>query len=282
MNFHELNEKAQRGSSDFPIQFYALTQDHPRYEMELHWHKEFELIRVLAGQFHLFLQNTEYVLAPGDIALVSSGMLHRGTPDCCQYECIVFDLNMLRRYAGGPISTRLMAIMSGHVVTDGYHPADSQPFCETVHQLFDCLKNKPAHYEFTVYGLLYALFGTLLAQSIIRPLAGERPHDRKTEVITTLLNWIELHFREPVTLSQLAEIAGLNEKYLCRLFKDYTDRTPIDYVNNLRIEQACREIQENGLSVTDAAYESGFNDLSYFSRAFKKYKGCSPSRYKKC
>ena len=281
MDFHALNEKTQRGYSDFPIQFYGVTEKHPRYEMPLHWHKEFELIRVLSGTFHVFLQNTEYTMQAGDVALVSSGALHRGTPENCTYECIVFDLNMLRRYPGDKISAWLSAIKNGEASALGYYPKGSRDFCQTVHALFDCLRDEPPYYELTVYSLLYGLFGALHQEDVIQ-IGTASPHrNRQADTMRLLLNWIEVHFREPITLSQLGEIAGVNEKYLCHLFKDFTDCTPIDYINKLRVEQALREIQENHLSITEAAFESGFNDLSYFSRTFKKYKGHSPSFYKK-
>ena len=157
MDFHALNEKTQRGYQDFPIQFYAVTETHPRYEMPLHWHKEFELIRVLSGTFHLFLQNTEYVMGEGDVALVSSGALHRGTPDHCTYECIVFDLKMLGRYPGDKVSTKLSAIKNGEVSALGCYSAHSQDFCKIVHKLFDCLRAEAPYYEFTVYSLLYEI-----------------------------------------------------------------------------------------------------------------------------
>lgn len=281
MDFHTLNEKTQRGYQDFPIQFYAVSETHPRYEMPLHWHKEFELIRVLTGKFHLFLQNTEYVMKPGDIALVSSGTLHRGNPESCAYECIVFDLNMLGRYPGDKISTWLSAIKSGEVSALGYYPEGSRAFCQIIHRIFDSLREESPYYEFTIYSLLYELFGTLYQENAVVTATASPFRNRKADTMRLLLNWIDVHFKEPIGLSQLAEIAGVNEKYLCHLFKVYTDYTPIDYINKLRIEQALREIQENHLSVTEAAFESGFNDLSYFSRTFKKYKGHSPSFYKK-
>lgn len=281
MDFHALNERTQRGYSDFPIQFYAVTETHPRYEMPLHWHKEFEIIRVLSGTFYLFLQNKEYVMQPGDVALVTSGAFHRGTPKNCAYECIVFDLNMLRRYPGANVSTWLSAIKNGEVSALGYYPRDSRDFCKIIHTLFDCLRNERPYYEFTVYGLLYELFGALYQEDAVETVTTSPLRNRKADTMRLLINWIEVHFREPITLNQLAEIAGVNEKYLCHLFKDFTDYTPIDYINKLRVEQALREIQENHLSITEAAFESGFNDLSYFSRTVKKYKGHSPSFYKK-
>ena len=281
MDFHALNEKTQRGYQAFPIQFYAVTETHPRYEMPLHWHKEFELIRVLSGTFHLFLQNTEYVMGEGDVALVSSGALHRGTPDHCTYECIVFDLKMLGRYTGDKVSRKLSAIKNGEVSALGCYSAHSRDFCKIVHKLFDCLRAEASYYEFTVYSLLYELFGTLYRDAVVENVTASPIRSRTADTMRLLLNWIELHFKDPISLKQLADIAGVNEKYLCHLFKVYTDHTPIDYINKLRVEQALREIQENHLSITEAAFESGFNDLSYFSRTVKKYKGHSPSFYKK-
>ena len=79
----------------------------------------------------------------------------------------------------------------------------------------------------------------------------------------------------------MARVGNLNEKYLCRLFKNYTSMTPIEYINSLRIENACHLMIHSNFSVTDAALESGFNDSSYFTKLFKRHKGITPSEYKK-
>ena len=84
-----------------------------------------------------------------------------------------------------------------------------------------------------------------------------------------------------LTLSDLAELAQVNEKYLCRFFKEYTGQTPIDYINRLRVDRACYEMSVTGMNVTEAAFECGFNELSYFSKMFKKYKGIAPGEYRK-
>ena len=73
----------------------------------------------------------------------------------------------------------------------------------------------------------------------------------------------------------------MNEKYFCRFFKEFTNITPIDYINRLRIENAAHSLLEAGFTVTEAALDNGFNDISYFSKIFKKYKGVSPKRYSK-
>ena len=60
-----------------------------------------------------------------------------------------------------------------------------------------------------------------------------------------------------------------------------THRTPIDYLNYYRIERACYQLITTNLSITEIAYASGFNDLSYFIKTFKKYKGNHSKKYLK-
>ena len=87
-----------------------------------------------------------------------------------------------------------------------------------------------------------------------------------------LLRWLQQNFTEPLRLNTLAEHCGLSEKYLCRLFKEYTAKTPIEYITDLRIEHACIEMTARQKSITEAAFNSGFNDVSYFCKVFKRQK----------
>jgi len=103
---------------------------------------------------------------------------------------------------------------------------------------------------------------------------------RGAHVVMHVLERLERNFREEFSLKALAKDIGISEKYLCRLFKEYTAKTIVEHLNERRVENACREIA-TGKSITTAAFDSGFNDVSYFSKVFKKYKGISPSAYKK-
>jgi AraC-like DNA-binding protein len=105
-------------------------------------------------------------------------------------------------------------------------------------------------------------------------------NQKQIEKISELLHWIDKNYTENINLDVLSDISGLNQKYLCRFFKEYTGRTPIDYINNLRIDAACYEMRHSGLTVTEAALECGFNSISYFTKAFKKYKNMTPTEYK--
>ena len=112
MNISDLNEIEQRGTLNFPVSYYYLSEQNPRYVMTAHWHKDFEIVRVISGGFKIYLNNILYTLNAGDIIFVQCGTLHRGEPQNCVYECIVFDLNFLKRKSNDIISTYITPLIN--------------------------------------------------------------------------------------------------------------------------------------------------------------------------
>ena len=97
MKYIDYKERKTQGTFNFPVAFYHQTPKSPRYEMQYHWHTYYEIIHIISGSFHLNLDNEIRTYYPGDVILVSDGMLHGGSPNDCVYECILFDLQMLMK-----------------------------------------------------------------------------------------------------------------------------------------------------------------------------------------
>ena len=95
MQYINYRESRQRGTADFPIEYHHVSPTHPQYIMALHWHVEFELIRILSGSLKLTVDEEEYTAKAGSSCFIPSGTIHAGEPDDCVYECLVFDMNVL-------------------------------------------------------------------------------------------------------------------------------------------------------------------------------------------
>lgn len=102
-------------------------------------------------------------------------------------------------------------------------------------------------------------------------LAADRIESAKT--------WLEAHYDEPLSLSELAAHVGCSTHYLSRTFSEATGKTISQFLRGLRIEKAARLISSGRFNVSEAAIEVGYQSLSHFSKAFLKEKGCLPSRY---
>ena len=91
-----------------------------------------------------------------------------------------------------------------------------------------------------------------------------------------MLEYIEHNYQASVTLDNMADVAGMNPKYFCRIFKAITHQSPMEYVIFYRIEQAANLLSTTDLPITEIAMECGFNNISNFYRLYKKHMGKTP------
>lgn len=281
MHYLDYAEKRVHGTDDFPVAFYHIDCTHPRYEMPFHWHRELEIIRVLKGTFTLYRNHSVQTVGPGDIALVNSGVLHGGSPSDCVYECIVFNPFPLLMHTD--TCRQYVRFLTGrHVLLRPFFPAGSEPFCSAADRLFDAMQRGGPGSELVTLGILFELFGLIYQTGSYETQKMDAlPDDKSLQLLKPVLEYIDKNYMQPVTLEQLAEIAGMSPRYFCRFFRTFIHKTPIDYLNYYRVEQACSLLTAASVSVTDAAYRCGFNDSSYFVKVFRKYKHLTPRQYQK-
>ena len=105
------------------------------------------------------------------------------------------------------------------------------------------------------------------------------PRNRDTDFLI-VLDYIEKHLAEDITLEDLSEIAHFEKAYLITKFKEIWGLSPMKYVNALRIERAKQLLSTTEKSITDIAYETGFGSIHYFTRYFKDSTGITPSEYR--
>lgn len=281
MQYINYRETRQRGTVDFPLEFHHVTSSHPQYIMSFHWHVEFEIIRILSGTFSLTLDEYEVSVSSGSVIFIPAGSLHSGIPDDCIYECIVFDMNMLMN-KNDSCCRHIRQIIDHEINLQIVYPDSYNDIHQITWTLFDAMTSKKEGYQMVVLGSLYYLFGTIFSKSWYSTAPTQTPRSHKRVVqLKQALEFIESSYTSQVTLEEISQSVNMSPKYFCRFFQEMTHRTPIDYLNYYRIERACYQLLTTDQSITDVAYSSGFNDLSYFIKTFKKYKGTTPKKYLK-
>ena len=281
MSNYDQNEDRLRGTYEFPFEFHHITSSHPRYVMSYHWHVEYEVIRILEGSLLVTLDKKNLQANAGDVIFIHSGILHSGIPDHCVYQCIVFDMNhfLSLNAAGNAYIPRIIHqdIMIFH------HFSDKQPeILRCINSLFDSMEQKNEGYEMIVLGQFYHFFGLIFGNHYYLESTTQTRKDYKRILqLKNVVKLIEKNYTRPLTLQELSASVSMSPKYFCRFFSEMTHQTPMDYLNRQRIAKACIQLDTTDDSITDVAYSNGFNDLSYFIRTFKKYKGTTPGKYKK-
>ncbi len=98
--------------------------------------------------------------------------------------------------------------------------------------------------------------------------------------VSKLMTYIHHNFQSDITLASAASVVDLQIHSFCRYFKSLTNRTFTDFLNEVRISNACKLLQNYDLSISQVAFDSGFSNISYFNRIFKKLRGTTPREYR--
>ena len=282
MHDPERNENRPRGTYEFPYEYHYITSEHPRYIMSYHWHVECEVIRILQGALLVTLDEKTFEAAEGDVVFVHGGVLHSGSPgEGCIYECIVFDLNSLLR-GSTVISPYLQKVSHQEIMVFHHMGKEQQDAILTLLDVFKAFETEPEGYQMTVIGQFYHFFGIVFGKHYyLESITRARRDYRRVIQLKQVVDYIEKNYARQITLEDLAGAVSMSPRYFCRFFSEMTHQTPMDYLNRQRIEQACFRLVTTDESVTEIAFDTGFNDLSYFIRIFRKYKGISPGKYRR-
>lgn len=276
MNYSELYENKRHGTVDFPFELYSVNKGYPRYEMPFHWHIEYEMIVVKTGCLKLMLDGKSFCVNEGESAFISGGVVHGGFPEECEYFCIVFDLASLFKDVALCSKSIAEFLTNTDYFTGVYGSTTKQT--EIMREILTSMQNTEKGYDLNVIGFLWQLLGAFIS----KPIEGSIQLNDKVQIqkLKDVLSYIRKNIDKNITLEELAQVSGMSPRYFCRVFRNMTGRTPIDYVNYYRIETASQMLITTGESITEIALNCGFNDMSYFSKTFKKLKGMSPSKFR--
>ena len=122
---------------------------------------------------------------------------------------------------------------------------------------------------------ILAFFGVLshAARPDVLGISGRQNAD-----LRRLIEWTEQNYTTKPSLTEAAEVMGYNKNYFCRLFKEATGVTYLNYLNVLRIDRACAELKK-GMAVSEVCYLCGFESTSYFTKLFNSTVGMTPKKY---
>lgn len=277
-----IKESQQRGTVLFPLQYNYCNTANPFYDLWLHWHTEFELIHIVSGSYNIFISDHEEVLNEGDFCLIPGKVVHGDAPEkgICKYESAVFDIELMRLHGFSP-DDFISEIINGTVCLDNIFRSSDKEIAKVGTSLFEVLREQRVAWDSIAAGYLIVFFGLIkkngkYSEKKVLP-AKKRVRNERLELVFEL---IKKNYMNNITLEELSKAAGFSPKYFCRVFREMTNRAPVEYLNWFRINRSCAMIRETDEKLQDIAAKCGFNDFSYFIKIFHRYKNMTPLKYR--
>ncbi len=270
----EQKEETKHGESFFPVQKYITNLSSEYMGVTNHWHEEAELTLITSGKCIYKIDLVEYEVEEGDILFVPPLFLHSITLENnkkASSETYVFHLKFLGGNSTDICSTRYLAPIMNQEFSMPYVIKPNHPAYVSLRKIFNQINTT---YDESIIGYELAL-KSLFLQTIFLLLQYSKkvaaPETEKvSDKIKNVLDYIELHYSETITVSQLAKLCYFSDYHFMRFFKKHMNMTCVEYINNLRLEKAVELFEKGNLSIMEVSLSVGFHNLSYFHRAFKK------------
>lgn len=276
------NETYTEQHIPFPLNdFKILVSDGKTRAIEKAFHEDIEIKYFYQGTSTLMIDSDVIVANPGDVTVVNPFEVHSnvniGHVDG-KYISVILNIDFLKELNPNGLDLRRALITKGQKFYN--HITNNERLQTIILRVSNEIAEQKENYRLVVYSLMTEFFALLLRDYINKEKSITTPktHTKRAELISPALAKIFKDFAQKITVEELAELCSVTKYHFCRLFKEETGLTAIQYVNAYRISIAETMLKSTDDNIEDIAYACGFDDVSYFYRCFKNLKGVSPKK----
>lgn len=247
------------------------------FHFNRHSHQHAELYYILKGQCSMNISFEELTLTQNQGVLILPNAihsLHTMTSEGCEFIHVHFDLKNLDIFAYRNENNQIISLDQ---IINAY---DDKIFFNGSEELEATLHDALNYRNVNVILENIAFFKALI--DIVNLEKKKKKHTYyKNSYVSKIIVSIKQNYDKDICVSDLADTVNISTRYLSKIFKEDTGVTIMQYLNNYRINRSIDLILNSTLPITTIAQKVGMNDISYFSKQFKKTIGESPSSYRK-
>lgn len=256
----------------------------PYFETPWHYHQAIEIVLCNRGFGKKFVGNHVSDYVEGDLAILGSNLPHwyRADDACYQHQ------------KPASIVIHFLDDCFGKVFFELAEMTEIKRFLETAKLGIEFYGETRAKIQEKIQNLLKAdkvarmlglieilhLMSCSKEYRILSENAIVGVSKKDSERMNEVFDYVLKNFKNDINLSEIANKTRFSEAAFCRYFKLRTQKTFVEFVNEIRIEYACKLLSENDLNILEICYESGFKNLSNFNRQFRKYTNNNPKTYR--
>ncbi|MBE8714273.1 AraC family transcriptional regulator [Sphingobacterium hungaricum] len=268
-------------------QIYTRRHDtRPQYHNIWHYHEEIEFIQINKGSGTVFIGDCIREFSNGDVFLIGSNLPHYWLFD----EEYVLDeeskadinvIHFLPNFCGDSFlqlsECQSISNLLQHAKKGLLFRRTDKTIRKFFENLFDYkgIKQVTALLDILDYCASDLSMDVLVSENYAF-LNQLDDYDRMNKI----MDYIRVSYKNPIKLNDLATEAGMTPNSFCRYFKVKTGKTLLEFLTEIRIATACKQLKESSVSIKEMSFDCGFNNFVSFHKAFKKITGKTPMEYR--
>jgi len=268
--------------------FQIMKVNDPYFFPTWHFHPELEIMLVQEGSGIRFVGNSMERFQAGDLVLYGSNIPHLYRSDKEYYQkdtelvskatVMYFKENFLGDsfWQLPPIAPikKLLALSRRGIKFQG----EAKEELKRQIQLLDEQKNSIGRI-IDLLSILKIMAETKEYELLLNTAFTKYVSEDECERINKVYQFIIDNYTDNPTLEQVSAVANMSETAFCRYFKSHTNKTYTQFLNDIKVDNACRLLIDNRLSISQICFETGFNNFTHFNDQFKKITGITPKQY---
>ncbi len=242
-----------------------------------HFHNEIEMVFVEKGQLMCNLRDKKIIVKENEILFINKHVIHSLSylNTVSKFTYLQIDIDP---YADACFKKEYLYFCP-HTKEAGVEGKNSSVF-HVFSEIENEIKNTACGNEIYIRGSIYQLVAIMLREGFLA-MPNEPRLEAALEKIMPALEFTEKNFQTKIELDTVSEFCKMDRFNFCKSFKKATGTTFVSYLNDRRIKYAEVLLMNTADTITEIAFACGFASLQYFNRIFYKYRGLSPSSYRK-
>lgn len=254
--------------------------DYPNYAAVSHWHEELEFIAVLSGGMEYSVDGAVIPLSEGEGIFVNSRRLHYGFSSSrgeCDFICVL--LHPMLLCSTGELEKRFVRpVLQGDIpyLRLSRDIGWQAEILRDLRTLYEVRGSKSGPLK--VHELFFRIWRALYENAEFGQVS--MPQQGSLSALKEMISLIQRRYGESLTLGDIAAAGKVCKSSCCRIFRQYVNRSPVNYLTDYRLDRGVELLKETDKTVTEIVLEVGFSGASYFAEVFKSHMGCTPVQFR--
>lgn len=235
-----------------------------------HLHNHIELVYMLEGRTKLMVDSKTYIVCAGDAFIIFPNQIH-------QYQKIDIERYFLSIFPAD-LCPEFQSIFKNKVPVSPIieKASNNEKILSLVDSIIEVNKQEQPYYKTCIKG-----YFLILLSELFQMMQFENLKSPDANTIKAILNYCADNYTGDIKLDTVSKALHVSKYYISHLFSKKLHMGFSEYIGTLRISEACRLLKNEDMSITEVAYNVGFNSTRSFNRLFLKYTGMTPRQFKK-
>lgn len=278
------SERVSYDKADFPAYIRkGKLSAYPNFSAESHWHDDIELIYIISGQMRYNVNGETVLLEEQDGIFINARQLHFGySEEKCECEFICVLLHPILLCSSQTVERKYVSPLLFNDSIPFYHLKKDisweKNILQSVREIYKIRKDSIC--ELKIQREFFNIWIALCENAVsIQPEQISRNHS--LSVLKDMISFINDNYAEKISLGDIASSGKVGKTGCCSVFKRYINKTPNEYLTELRLRKAAELMKDTDMTILEICYAVGFSGASYFAETFHRFFGCTPSEYRK-